>query len=391
VVIETGQQRRNSRLVAVAALLLAAVNLRLAVTSIGPVLGEIQRGLGMNATVAGLLTSLPVVCFATGGLTAPRLARRFGAGPVITAGLLVLTVGLAVRPFMPGTVGFIAVSALALAGIAAVNVLLPVIVKERFPDRVGAMTGLYSVALNLGATVAAGTTVPVTHLLGDDWRLGLAAWAVIAVLALPPWLALGPAPAAPASEQAEVRVGRHPVAWALAAYFGLQSTSAYVVIGWLPEIYRDAGLSAQTAGLLFAVTSLLAVPLSFLLSAYAGRLRSQSAIAAVLGAFGIAGYAGLWAAPAAAPWVWAVCLGVGNCAFPLVLTMIALRGRTPATVARLSAFAQSIGYVIAIPGPILVGFLHDRTGGWRVPLTLLVLLMIPQIIAGMVAGRDRQI
>jgi CP family cyanate transporter-like MFS transporter len=163
------------------------------------------------------------------------------------------------------------------------------------------------------------------------------------------------------------------------------------MIGWLPEIYRDAGLSAQTAGLLFAVTSFLAVPLSFLLSAYAGRLRSQSAIAAVLGAFGIAGYAGLWAAPAGAPWVWAVCLGVGNCAFPLVLTMIALRGRTPATVARLSAFAQSIGYVIAIPGPILVGFLHDRTGGWRVPLALMVLLMIPQIIAGMIAGRDRQI
>jgi CP family cyanate transporter-like MFS transporter len=391
VVIETPQQVRRGRIVAVTALLLAAVNLRLAVTSIGPVLDEIQDGLGMNATVAGLLTSLPVVCFATGGLTAPRLARRFGAGRVVTAGMVVLTAGLAIRPFMPGTAAFIGVSVLALAGIAAVNVLLPVIVKERFPDRVGMMTGLYSVALNLGATVAAGTTVPVTHLLGDDWRLGLASWAVVALIALPAWLALGPAPAAPASEQADVRVGRHPVAWALAAYFGLQSTSAYVVIGWLPQIYRDAGLSAERAGLLFAVTSFLAVPLSLLLSAYAGRLRSQSAIAAVLGAFGIAGYAGLWAGPAAAPWLWAVCLGVGNCAFPLVLTMIALRGRTPATVVRLSAFAQSIGYVIAIPGPILVGYLHDRSGGWRVPLALMVALMVPQIIAGTIAGRDRQI
>jgi CP family cyanate transporter-like MFS transporter len=390
-VIDTRQRRRNSRVVAVAALLLAAVNLRLAVTSVGPVLGEIQHGLGMSATVAGLLTSLPVVCFATGGLTAPRLARRFGAGPVITAGLLVLTAGLAIRPFMPGTAAFIAVSVLALGGIAAVNVLLPVVVKERFPDQVGAMTGLYSVALNLGATVAAGATVPVTHVLGDDWRLGLAAWAVIAVLALPPWLALGPAPAAPAAERADVRVGRHPVAWALAAYFGLQSTSAYVVFGWLPEIYRDAGLSAQTAGLLFAVTSVLAVPLSLALSAYAGRRRSQSLLAAALGVFGIAGWAGLWASPAAAPWLWAVFLGVLNCAFPLALTMIALRGRTPATVARLSAFAQSIGYVIAIPGPILVGYLHDRTDGWRVPLALMVLLMIPQIIAGMIAGRDRRI
>jgi CP family cyanate transporter-like MFS transporter len=391
-VIDDRRQLRRSRTVAVVALLLAAVNLRLAVTSIGPVLGEIQAGLGMNATVAGLLTSLPVVCFATGGLTAPRLARRFGAAPVIAAGLLLLTVGLAVRPFMPGTASFIAVSVVTLAGIAVVNVLLPVIVKERFPDRVGAMTGLYSVALNLGATVAAGATVPVARVLGDDWRLGLAAWALIAVVALPPWLTLGRSvPPAGVDDDVRPSMRRQPVAWALAAYFGLQSTSAYVVIGWLPEIYRDAGLSAETAGLLFAVTSFLAVPLSFVLSAVAGRLRSQSAIAAGLGLFGIAGYAGLWASPAAAPWVWAVLLGVLNCAFPLALTMIALRGRTPETVVRLSAFAQSVGYVLAIPGPILIGFLHDRTGGWRVPLALMVALMIPQMIAGVIAGRDRQV
>jgi CP family cyanate transporter-like MFS transporter len=382
----------KGRAVAVLALLLAAVNLRLAVTSIGPVLGEIQSGLGMSSTVAGLLTSLPAVCFATGGLTAPRLARRFGAAPVILVGLVVLTAGLAIRPFMPGTASFIAVSVAALAGIAVVNVLLPVIVKERFPDRVGAMTGLYSVALNLGATVAAGATVPVTRLLGNDWRLGLASWAVIAALALPPWLGLGrAAPVAGGGEDLVPSMAKQPVAWALAAYFGLQSTSAYVVIGWLPEIYRDAGLSAETAGLLFAVTSFLAVPLSFVLSALAGRLRSQSVIAAVLGLFGIAGYAGLWASPTAAPWVWAVLLGVVNCAFPLALTMIALRGRTPATVVRLSAFAQSVGYVFAIPGPILVGFLHDRTGGWRVPLALMVALMIPQMIAGVIAGRDSQV
>jgi CP family cyanate transporter-like MFS transporter len=120
-------------------------------------------------------------------------------------------------------------------------------------------------------------------------------------------------------------------------------------------------------------------------------MRSQSAIAAALGLFGIAGYAGLWAAPAAAPWLWAVLLGVVNCAFPLALTMIGLRGRTPATVVRLSAFAQGVGYLIAIPGPILVGLLHDRSGGWRVPLALMMVLMIPQIIAGIAAGRDRQV
>jgi CP family cyanate transporter-like MFS transporter len=381
------------RLVALAALLLAAVNLRLAVTSVGPVLSEIRAGLGMSATVAGLLTSVPVLCFASVGLAAPRLARRFGAARVIIVGLAVLAAGLALRAYAPGTALFLLLSVVSLAGIAVVNVLLPMIVKERFPTQVGTITGLYTVALNIGATVAAAATVPITHAFGD-WRLGLACWAVTAVLALPAWLPLAREPHATGAEiktEAMVRVSRHPVAWALAVYFGMQSTSAYVLIGWLPQIYRDAGISAEEAGVLFATTSFLGVPLGLGLSALAGRVRSQSLIALGLGLFGIAGYAGLWWSPAAAPWLWAVLLGVVNTAFPLVLTMIALRGSSPATVVRLSAFAQGVGYLLAIPGPILVGLLHDRTDGWRAPLALMVALMIPQVIAGMVAGRDRQV
>ncbi|MEU4157518.1 MFS transporter [Actinoplanes sp. NPDC026670] len=387
------EKTRAGGLFALTALLLAAVNLRLAVTSIGPVLTEIRAGLGMSATVAGLLTSVPVLCFASIGLAAPRLARRFGSARVILGGLLLLAAGLTIRPFTGGSALFLLFSAVALAGIALVNVLLPSIVKDRFPDRVGTVTGLYSVALNIGATTAAAATVPITGAFDGDWRLGLACWSLAALLALPPWLLMARTreTAIASDTPSAVRVSRHPVAWALAVYFGMQSTSAYVIIGWLPEIYRDAGLSPALAGVLFAVTSLLGVPLSFLLSSYAGRLRSQSGIALTLGLFGIAGWAGLWADPAAAPWVWAILLGVVNAAFPLALTMIALRGRTPATVVQLSAFAQSIGYLFAIPGPILIGALHDASGGWRVPLALMVALMIPQIIAGMAAGRNRQI
>jgi len=394
-VSEVDQRDRTGRgsLVAVVALLLGAFNLRLAVTSVGPVLSEIQAGLGMNSTVAGLLTSLPVLCFASVGLLAPRFARRFGALPVIITGLIVLTAGLAARPYAPGTTVFVGLSVVALAGIAVVNVLLPMIVKERFPDRVGAMTSLYSVALNVGAATAAAATVPLTKAFGD-WRLGLGIWALAAAVAVPPWLALRRdriVPPADAPVAVPVRLVRNPIAWALAVYFGLQSTSAYVIIGWLPEIFRDAGVSAEKAGLLFAVTSFLGVPLPLLLTAFARRMRSQSLVALVLGLFGIAGYAGLWASPASAPWLWAVLLGVVNCAFPLALMMIALRGSTPAVVVRLSAFAQGVGYLIAIPGPFLVGVLHDVTGGWRASLALMIVLIIPQIIAGMAAGRDRQV
>ncbi|MCO5997230.1 CynX/NimT family MFS transporter [Actinoallomurus rhizosphaericola] len=391
-----------SRRLAVVALVLAALNLRPAVTSLGPVLEEVRSALGMSGTVAGLLTSLPEVCFALVGFAAPRLARRYGADGVIGLGAVALTLGLLARPFSSGTVVFIALSAVALAGIAVTNVLLPVVVKQRFPDRVGAMTGVYSMALNVGACAAAAGTVPLARAFGGRWEAGLGSWTVLAALAVPAWLVLGrrrgaPLAAAPGGaagapgDVPDVRITRSPTAWALAVFFGLQAGGAYVIIGWLPQMFRDAGLSAEAAGLLFAVTSLLSVPLSYPLSALAGRLRSQSGLAAGLALCGLAGFAGLWAAPAGAPWLWAVLLGLSNTAFPLALAMIGMRGRDGATVTRLSAFAQSTGYLISIPVPILVGVLYQHSGGWRTPLVLMAVLMVLQLTAGLVAGRDRRI
>ncbi|MFC8454182.1 MFS transporter [Kitasatospora sp. NPDC057223] len=423
----TGRAALGPRGAVVVALLLAAVNLRPAVTSLGPVLEEVRAGLGLSAAAAGILTAVPAACFALVGFLAPRPARRFGPDVVIATGMAATAAGLALRPFAAGTTRFVGSTALALAGIAVANVLLPVVVKERFPDRVGLMTGLYAMALNLGASAAAALTVPVAGAFGGDWRTGLLSWAGLAALAVPPWLALArtrartrgrsrtrarglartrghsrdhgrdhaaPTPATGAGPQPTGPVPsltRSPTAWALAGYFGLQATAAYVVIGWLPQIFRDAGLSAEAAGLLFALTSVLGIPLSFALSAVAGRLRSQSGIAVALGVFALAGYAGLWAAPTAAPWLWAALLGVANCSFPLALTMIGLRGRDSATVIRLSAFTQSAGYLLSIPGPVLVGVLYQHSGSWRPPLVLMTLLMLLQLAAGLIAGRDRRI
>jgi CP family cyanate transporter-like MFS transporter len=378
-------------LLAGAAIVLAAVNLRPAVTSVGPVLAEVRADLGMSALVAGLLTSVPVACFALVGLAAPGLARRVGAVVAVAAGTVATALGVALRPFAPGTAAFVGWSVLALAGIAVVNVLLPAVVKEFFPDRVGRLTGLYSMALNLGAASAAAATVPLSQAAGGNWRVGLGAWAVLAALAVPPWLAVVRGRTTRAGDLGRASVVRQPVAWALAVYFGLQATAAYVVIGWLPQVFRDAGIAPATAGLLFSVTAVLGAPLSLVLSAVVDRMRGQSALAAVLCAFGLAGYVGLYAAPAAAPWLWAVLLGVANCSFPLALTMIGLRGRDGATVVALSAFAQGTGYLISIPGPLVVGALYGYTGDWQWPLAFLGALMVPQCVAGVLAGRDRSV
>ncbi|MEU8824027.1 MFS transporter [Streptomyces sp. NPDC048636] len=389
-------------------ILLAALNLRPAVTSLGPLLEEVRDGLGMSGTVAGLLTSVPAVCFALFGLTAPRLARRRGPGAVVCAGLAAITAGLSLRPFAGGTPAFVAASALALAGIAVSNVLMPVIVKRWFPDRVGAMTGLYSMGLSLGTAAAAAATVPMTDALDVSWRAGLGVWALLAAVALVPWLFLArdrtkDAGEAPTKDAGAPRSGtdaaepagrarpitRSPIAWAMAVFFGLQATAAYITMGWMPQIFRDAGVSASTAGVLLAVIMAMGVPLSFVLPPIAARLRHQGVLVVILGVFGLSGYTGLYLAPAEGAWAWALLLGVANCAFPLALTMIGMRARTSAGVVRLSAFAQSTGYLLSIPGPLLVGALYQHSGGWGQPIALMAALMVPQIVAGVLAGRNR--
>ncbi|MFG2587031.1 CynX/NimT family MFS transporter [Streptomyces sp. NPDC048438] len=380
-------------------LVLAALNLRPAITSLGPLLEEVRDTLHMSGSVAGVLTSVPPLCFALFGFMAPRLARRFGAGAVVCAGMVAITAGLLIRPFVGGTAGFLAASALALMGIAVSNVLMPVIVKRWFPDRVGTVTGLYSMALALGTALAAALTVPLTDALGGSWKTGLAVWAGLSAVAILPWIPLvrdrgtgAGRSAGRAGEQAPaLRITRSRTSWALACFFGLQATAAYITMGWIPQIFRDAGISAGTAGVLLAVVMAMGVPLAFVIPRVATRLRTQGPIVLVLSGCGLLGYAGLYLAPAGGAWLWALLLGIANCAFPLALTMIGMRSRTGAGVVRLSAFAQSTGYLLSIPGPLLVGVLYQHSGGWGLPLALMAALLVPQTVAGILAGRDRAI
>ncbi|MEV0980981.1 CynX/NimT family MFS transporter [Streptomyces sp. NPDC049915] len=406
-------------------IMLSALNLRPAITSFGALLEEVRDGLGMSGSVAGLLTSVPPLCFAVFGVTAPRLARRFGPVAVVCAGMAAIAAGLVIRPYTGSTAGFLAASALALMGIAVSNVLMPVIVKRWFPDRVGSMTGLYSMFLAFGTSIAAAATVPMTRALGGSWQSGLTVWAFLAVAAVVPWLPVlrdrgtaeptaprqgattasrgsepgasrpsvpGASRQAPAGEPAPaLRITRSRTAWALAVFFGLQATAAYITMGWMAQIFRDSGVSAGTAGLLLAVTMVMGVPLAFVIPRLATRLPHQGSIVLALGVCGLAGYAGLYFAPAAGAWAWAVLLGISNCSFPLALTMVGMRAKTGAGVAQLSAFAQSTGYLISIPGPLLVGVLYQSSGGWGLPIALMAALMVPQMAVGYLAGRDRTV
>jgi len=371
-----------------------AFNLRPAAVSVGPLLDEISAGLGMHGAQTSLLTALPVLCFATIGALAPRLGHLIGLHRLIFIALLSVVVGLFARTQVNSPWPFLLLSVVSLAGMAAANVLLPSLVKLHFPDRVGQVTALYSTALAVGLTAASTLSVPIAEHGGgpSDWRRGLVTWALTAAIAAVPWIGLLRGERRTHAAAAAVRfsdVVRTRLGWAMAVFFGLQSLQAYSVFGWFADIFRDNGFSPHTAGLLLGVITGVTIPLSWFVPQMTARSVHPWLLLTVLIGCYVVGYAGLLVAPHSGAWVWAVVIGVGSCVFPMVLTLIGLRAHTPGGTAALSGFAQSVGYLIAVIGPFGVGVIHDATGGWTAPLLALLLLCIPQYLAGLMVCRPR--
>jgi CP family cyanate transporter-like MFS transporter len=393
--VETGTQpdraaaRNRHPVVLGVVVALVAFNLRPAVASVGPVLPEARADLSLSGFGAAFLTFLPVLCFGLLAVAAPRLARRSGIEPVLLGVLVAVAVGLAGR-VVDGPVLLYLGTALAGGAIAIGNVLVPPLIKRDFPDRTGLMMGVYTMAVAGSAALAAGLTVPLGDVLGSGWRGALGVWAVPAVLAAAAWLPQVRAHTRPARSPSGPSLARSGLAWQVTIYFGLQSLSFYAVLAWLPSIYREYGMSPAAAGLLLSVAGLVQIPVALLLPPLASRAANQVAhIAGSTLLIGL-GLAGVLLAPTSLPYLWAVLIGVGQGAcFALGLNLFVLRTRRVHDTARLSAMAQSIGYVICAFGPLLVGLLHEATRSWAIPLILLLALLVPQLVCGMLSGRAR--
>ncbi|CRL96502.1 MULTISPECIES: CynX/NimT family MFS transporter [Pseudomonas] len=369
-------------------LILVAMNLRPALSSLSPLLSAVSDSLGLSAAKAGLLTTLPVLCLGLFAPLAPLLARRFGAERVVLGILLTLAGGITLRSAF-GEVGLFAGSLIAGASIGIIGVLLPGIVKRDFAKQAGTMTGVYTMALCLGAALAAGATVPLSHYFGDSWSVGLGFWIVPALVAALFWLPqVGQKHGA---HQVAYRVKgllRDPLAWQVTLYMGLQSSLAYIVFGWVPSILIDRGLSATDAGL--ALSGSIIVQLLSALTApwLATRGKDQRLAIVVVMLLTLAGLFGCLYAPLEGLWGWAVLLGLGQGGtFSLALTLIVLRSRDSHVAANLSGMAQGIGYTLASLGPLAVGLVHDWTGGWAAVGWIFAVIGVGAIVAGLGAGR----
>jgi CP family cyanate transporter-like MFS transporter len=390
----TAVHRRGLLLIGTA-IVLTGFNLRTAVNSVGPVLQEIEHGLGISSGLAGLITSMPLICFALIGFAGPPLAARFRDGHVLAAALLVMTIGLLVRVALSNVVLFLFGTVLTMVGGALGNVLLPSLVKKWFPDRTGLLVGAYSAALAVGGAVASVSTAPIAEAAGaDGWRWALGIWAVFALLAALPWLLVPVRPGGSRAAHATVRlrtVARSRLAWVMAAFFGLQAMQAYVIVGWTAQYLRDQGMSASSAGLLVGINALIVIPLNAVVPMAAVRQHLQRPMLLFFVACYLGGWTGLLVAPLTLTWLWVSLLGLGMGTFAMILALFGLRGRTPESVAALSTVAQGWGYAVAGVGPLLVGLLRGITGGYTGMFVLVYAGVGLLLLTGWVICRERYV
>ncbi|HKN94562.1 MAG TPA: MFS transporter [Thermoleophilaceae bacterium] len=378
------------------AVLATALNLRMAVASVPPLLDELRSSVPLSGTAAGALTTLPVVCMAAGATIVPRLSRRMGHElPLVLVGIA-MAAGILVR-VVPGVAALYIGTMIAGIGIALGNVLVPSLVKRDFQERAGFMTGIYTMAIGTSAGLAAGLTVPIEDAIGHGWRPALAVWALPALIAAAIWVPFARHPSAVADRRTRTphessRLLHDRLAWQVALFMGVQSLMFYSLLSWLPSILRDNGMSKGTAGAYLSIFTLLGIPVSFAVPLIAARMRDQRTLAVVSVLSLALGVTGLVVSPGSAAIVWTVFLGISQAAtLSLAFLYFVLRSRSQAESAELSSMSQSIGYALAAVGPIIMGALHEATGSWTWPLVFLLVLMVPELVFGVAAGRDRQV
>ena len=385
---------RKSNIWALASVVLITMLLRPPVAAIGPILTNLESSLGINQSQAGLLASLPVLCFGFGAFAGPWLVKRFGLTNSFTLILVVILTTLVLRVWF-GFVPLLLLTLVLALAIAVSNVLFPTLIRAEFPTRIAGMTALYTALLALFASVAASASVPLLKATGD-WRLALIVWAIPALLALVVWylntktnkLTSEPEVAVTTSDR---HVWVHPITWSLVGFFGFQSLNFYAVLNWLPAILQSKGFDQTSAGALLGLTTIVGIPTGLVVTANLKRFKSLSALVfsvSLITALGL----GLLAFSGAVAIAGCVLAGIGLASsFPISLALVAMKANTKDQTTLLSAVVQGFGYLVAALGTYCIGITFELTGGWLLGVVTLTVIAVAQAFIGLFAGSERRL
>ena len=381
-------------------MLLVALNVRTAVSSLSPIIPFIREDFELSTLAVSFLGMLPPLGFALSGLIAPVITRRIGLEAALLTLLATIVVGSLIRA-VSGDWSLLSVGTmLALVGMGMGNVLLPVVVRKYFPDRIGSMTALYLVIVSIGAFSPPLIAVPVAEAAG--WRVSLGQWALVALIASIPWLfalrqnkveepVVTQALTIPINVR-HVKIWKSPTAMAMVVIWAVSSLNGYAIFAWLPQILMDeSGSTAAEAGILLALYAAMGIPAALSMPVLAVRFPNQAPLIYLSGMLFFVGYGGLIFLPGWWSWAWVLLAGLGPILFPLNLALFNIRTKSQETLLRISGFAQGFGYLAAAMGPLVIGVLHELTGNWTSSLWFLFLTAIPAMLAGRVIARQKTI
>lgn len=375
-----------------------AFNLRPAITSVGPIIGIIRDDIGFANWNVAFIMSLPLIAFAVLSPITPIVANRLSNEITLIIGLIILIIGISLRSI--SMVFFLFIGTLLVGlGIAICNVLLPSIIKDKFPLKVALMTGIYSTSMGIVATIASGISYPLTIGMQLGWQLSLLIWVIPVVIALVIWLFIY----RQANQQQKNGVKfyeahssgiwKSKLAWKVATFMGLQSLIFYVTISWLPEMLISFGMSESAAGFMLSYFQFVGIPASFIIPVVAGKLSSQAKLIVIINIGYIIGIVLLLLTHSFMTTIIAVTIiGISSGSnFALALTLLSFRAKDKIQAAELSGMAQSFGYSLAAIGPVLIGYLYDLTHTWIIPLILLIGIALLIIYFGFYAGQNKYV
>lgn len=385
---------RNLRWLLIIGVILVGANLRVPLTSAGALVSFIRDDFGISNALAGAITTLPLIAFALLSPFAPKIANKIGMERTIAISLALLIIGILIRS--AGAIELLFTGTLLVGlGIAVGNVLIPGIIKMNFPFKIGLMTGLYAIVMNVFGALGSGLSIPIATSGSFGWRGSLVIWSGLALITLLIWL-----PQLMKKHDAKKKINnqkiggmlRSPLAWKITVFMGAQSLIFYTLITWLPTILTANGYDIHLAGWGVFIFQFASIPFTFIIPVIADRMKNQVMLAFVCSGLILAGIIGLLAGLSELSMLWVVFLGIGNgSAFSLSMMFFTLRTKDGYEAAELSGMAQSLGYLLAAVGPVLVGGLQDITGSWTLPLAMMALFAIVMLIMGVASGKNKQV
>ncbi|MED3662137.1 MFS transporter [Ureibacillus terrenus] len=375
------------------AIIFFATTVRTPITGVGTIISYIRDDLGISNTLAGFLTTIPLLAFAIVSPFAPKIARRLGMEHTLFYSLVLLTIGIFIRS--AGNISLLIIGTI-LIGVAISfgNVLFPSFFKAKHPSRVGLLTGIYTVSMNISAAASLAFSQPVAELSG--WQGALGCTVILVIVTMVAWIPILRSEKVSQNQsgngQKAVKVWKSPLAWAIAMAMGTQSLLFYCSTAWIPEILVSQGLRSDQAGWMASVFQLSQMPMTFFIPLLAEKLSSQRPIVYFFTLCYLIGFGGLLFQWTGGTLIWMILLGLAaGASFGLVLMFFTLRTRTAYEASEISGFAQSFGYLIAAIGPVLFGFIQEATGSWALPNILFIAASLILFIFSFISSKNRYI